>query len=223
MRSFSLVAVCLTIFTTCIASPIATVEAQTQVLDQPAEVADSTIHPEIWPKTNSPIAVDAELEKRIDGLLAKMTLRQKVGQIIQADIGAIKPQDLKKYPLGSILNGGNSAPGGNNHAKPEEWLKLADEFYDATKECDLQGGPFIPMLWGTDAVHGHSNVVGATFFPHNIGLGCTRNPELLGKIGEITALETRVTGLELSLIHISEPTRRYAISYAVFCLKKKKK
>ena len=196
MRSFPLVAVCLTIFTTCMVSPVGTAEAQTQVLEQPAEVADSTIHPEIWPKTNSPIAVDPELEKRIDFLLAKMSLRQKVGQIIQADIGSIKPEDLKKYPLGSILNGGNSAPDGNNRSKPEAWLKLADEFYEATKECELGGGPFIPLLWGTDAVHGHSNVVGATFFPHNIGLGCARNPELLGKIGAITALETRITGLE---------------------------
>lgn len=196
MRCFSPVNFGLVVFAALIVAPVLTVEAQTQVAQQPETVADSTIHPEIWPKTSSPIAVDAELEKRIDGLLSKMTLRQKVGQIIQADIGSIKPEDLKTYPLGSILNGGNSAPSGNNRSKPEAWLKLADEFYDATKECDLEGGPFIPMLWGTDAVHGHSNVVGATFFPHNIGLGCARNPELLGKIGAITALETRVTGLE---------------------------
>ena len=196
MRRFSPVTFCLTIFIAWLVSPVWTVEAQTQVLEQPETVADSTIHPEIWPKTSSPIAVDAELEKRIDGLLAKMTLRQKVGQIIQADIGSISSEDLKKYPLGSVLNGGNSAPGGDKRAKPEDWLKQADEYYDATKQCDLEGGPFIPMIWGTDAVHGHSNVVGATFFPHNIGLGCARNPELLGKIGAITALETRVTGLE---------------------------
>lgn len=187
---------CLTILTAWIISSVCTVEAQTEVLEQSAAVADSTIHPEIWPKTSSPIAVDADLEKRIDGLLSEMTLRQKVGQIIQADIGSIKPEDLKKYPLGSILNGGNSAPNGNNRSTPDAWLKLADDFYEATKHCDLEGGPFIPMLWGTDAVHGHSNIVGATFFPHNIGLGCARNPELLGKIGAITALETRVTGLE---------------------------
>ena len=156
MRCFSPVTFCLTIFTSWILSPVLTVEAQTQVLEQPTTVADSTIHPELWPKSISPIAVDAALEKRIDGLLATMTLRQKVGQIIQADIGSIKPKDLKKYPLGSILNGGNSAPGGNNRSTPDAWLKLADEFYDATKECDLKGGPFIPMIWGTDAVHGHS-------------------------------------------------------------------
>ena len=120
MRRFSPVTFCLTIFIAWLVSPVWTVEAQTQVLEQPETVADSTIHPEIWPKTSSPIAVDAELEKRIDGLLAKMTLRQKVGQIIQADIGSISSEDLKKYPLGSVLNGGNSAPGGDKRAKPED-------------------------------------------------------------------------------------------------------
>jgi len=159
MRCFSPVVFCLTVFSAWIISPVT---AQTQVEEQPASVADSTIHPELWPKSSSPIPVDPALEERIGDLISKMTLRQKVGQIIQADIGSIKPQDLKKYPLGSILNGGNSAPDGNNRSKPEAWLELADKFYDATKECDLQGGPYIPILWGTDAVHGHSNIVGAT-------------------------------------------------------------
>lgn len=158
--------------------------------------ADGQVNPEIWPQTKGPLAFDAALEERIEGLIQKMTLRQKVGQIIQADIGAITPEDVKKYPLGAILNGGNSAPGGDLRAPAEKWLALADAFYQASKQCDLQGGPFIPMIWGTDAVHGHNNIVGATFFPHNIGLGCARNPELMGSIGEITAVETRVTGLE---------------------------
>ena len=157
---------------------------------------DSEIHPELWPQTRGPLAVDPALEQRIDSLLEKMSLRQKVGQIIQADIGSITPEDVKKYPLGSILNGGNSAPGGDARATADKWLALADAFYEASQQCDREGGPFIPMIWGTDAVHGHNNIVGATFFPHNIGLGCARNPELLGKIGAITALETRVTGME---------------------------
>ena len=171
-------------------------DAKAQTQTQEVDASAAIIHPEIWPETKGPIAVDKALEKRIDDLLQKMTLRQKVGQVIQADIGSIKPEDLKSYPLGSILNGGNSAPGENNRSTADKWLKLADEFYEATKQCDLEGGPFIPMLWGTDAVHGHNNIVGATFFPHNIGLGCARNPDLLGQIGAITALETRVTGLE---------------------------
>lgn len=173
----------------------ATQATTTEVVDQ-VKVADGEVHPEIWPQTQGPIAVDPALEKRIDGLIETMTLRQKVGQIIQADIGTITPEDIKKYPLGSILNGGNSSPGGDLRAPAAKWLELADAYYQASKECDLEGGPFIPMIWGTDAVHGHNNIVGATFFPHNIGLGCARNPQLLGSIGEITALETRVTGLE---------------------------
>ena len=124
MRCFSSVTVCLTILAAWMISPVCTVQAQTQVQEhpetqvqeQPETVADSTIHPEIWPKTSGPIAVDADLEKRIDFLLFEMSLRQKVGQIIQADIGSIKPEDLKKYPLGSVLNGGNSAPDGNNRS-----------------------------------------------------------------------------------------------------------
>ena len=161
-----------------------------------AVTANSEISIGVWPQTQGPIAVDPVLENRIDDLLNRMSLRQKVGQIIQADIGSITPNDIKKYPLGSILNGGNSAPGGDARATADKWLALAHDFYEASKQCDLEGGPFIPMIWGTDAVHGHNNIVGATFFPHNIGLGCARNPELLGKIGAITALETRVTGLE---------------------------
>jgi beta-glucosidase len=163
---------------------------------QKPQTASGEVNVDLWPQVKGPIAVDPVLEKRIDDLLEKMTLRQKVGQIIQADIGSITPEDVKTYPLGSILNGGNSAPGGDLRAPAEKWLELADAFYEASQQCDLEGGPFIPMIWGTDAVHGHNNIVGATFFPHNIGLGCARNPQLLGSIGEITALETRVTGLE---------------------------
>lgn len=155
-----------------------------------------TVHPERWPTASSPIGLDEATEARITELLSRMTLRQKVGQVIQADIGSVTPDELKEYPLGSILNGGNSAPGGNNRALAREWLELADDFYHASRQCDLEGGPFIPLLWGTDAVHGHNNIVGATYFPHNIGLGATRNPQLLRKIGAVTAKEIRVTGQE---------------------------
>ena len=178
---------------------LASAQAQTEVAAKTAvdvAPANGETNVDIWPQTRGPIAVDIVLEQRIDDLLNSMSLRQKVGQIIQADIGSITPEDVKKYPLGSILNGGNSAPGGDVRATADKWLALADEFYEASQQCDLEGGPFIPMIWGTDAVHGHNNIVGATFFPHNIGLGCARNPDLLGKIGAITALETRVSGME---------------------------
>jgi len=161
-----------------------------------AEVrAPGSVDPSIWPKVESPVGLDAKMESRITEIMAQMTLRQKVGQIIQADIGSISPNDLKTYPLGSILNGGNSAPNGNNRSPASAWVKLADEFYEASKEA-YGDSLFIPMIWGTDAVHGHNNIPGATVFPHNIGLGATRNPELLGKIGAITAQEIRVGAQE---------------------------
>lgn len=129
-------------------------------------------------------------------IMSRMTLREKVGQVIQADIGSITIEDLKKYPLGSLLNGGNSAPNENNRSPAEDWVVLADRFYEASKLAYSDQSLFIPLIWGTDAVHGHNNIPGATVFPHNIGLGATRNPELLRKIGEITARETRVSGHE---------------------------
>ena len=166
------------------------------VATEPSEVrAPGTVDPSIWPKVKSPVGLNVAMEARITDIMAQMTLRQKVGQIIQADVGSIKPEDVKTYPLGSILNGGNSAPNGDNRSPASAWLALADAFYEASKEA-YGDSLFIPMIWGTDAVHGHNNIPGATVFPHNIGLGATRNPSLLGQIGAITAQEIRVGGQE---------------------------
>jgi beta-glucosidase len=139
--------------------------------------------------------VDRALEQRIDKLLATMTLEEKVGQIIQGDIGSITPDDVRKYRLGSILAGGGSDPGNQYNASPKAWLELADAFWQASMDTS-GGGKAIPIIWGIDAVHGQSNIVGATLFPHNIGLGATRDPELIREIGRITAAETRTTGME---------------------------
>ena len=158
--------------------------------------APGSVDVSIWPKIESPVGLDPAIENRITELMSKMTLRHKVGQVIQADIGSITPEDVKTYPLGSILNGGNSAPNGDNRSPASAWVELADAFYEASKEAYGDGVPFIPMIWGTDAVHGHNNIPGATVFPHNIGLGATRNPSLLGKIGAITAKEIRVGAQE---------------------------
>jgi beta-glucosidase len=156
-----------------------------------------TVHPDQWPKVQRPLAPDPALEARITALMAGMTLEQKVGQLIEPDIASITPEDLRHFDFGSILNGGNSSPHGNEFAPPSEWLALADRFYDAA--LDPMHGPHpIPILWGTDAVHGHNNIVGATIFPHNIGLGATRDPSLMTRIGAITACEVRVTGLDWS-------------------------
>ena len=160
-----------------------------------AATGDGAIHPDQWPELAWPVAADPAIEKRIDELLASMTLEEKVGQLIQGDIGSITPEDVRKYRLGSILAGGSSDPGGKYNATPAEWLALSDAFWEASMDTS-GGGKAIPVIWGIDAMHGQSNVVGATLFPHNVGLGATRNAELLRRIGEITAMETRTTGME---------------------------
>ncbi|WP_329915387.1 exo 1,3/1,4-beta-D-glucan glucohydrolase [Stenotrophomonas sepilia] len=161
--------------------------------DRAAAAAASDNDP--WPEVTWPLAEDPALEKRITDLMAGMTVEDKVGQLVQGDIASVTPDDVRRYRLGSILAGGNSDPGGRYDASPAEWLALADAFYDASMDTS-KGGKAIPLLFGIDAVHGQSNIIGATLFPHNIGLGATRNPELLRQIGGITALETRVTGME---------------------------
>ncbi|KOO71126.1 1,4-beta-D-glucan glucohydrolase [Stenotrophomonas maltophilia] len=161
--------------------------------DRPAATAGAASDP--WPQVTWPLAADPALEKRITDLMAAMTVEEKVGQLVQGDIASLTPDDVRRYRLGSILAGGNSDPGGRYDASPAEWLALADAFYDASMDTS-KGGKAIPLLFGIDAVHGQSNIIGATLFPHNIGLGATRNPELLRQIGGITALETRVTGME---------------------------
>lgn len=161
--------------------------------DRPAATAGAASDP--WPQVTWPLAADPALEKRITDLMAAMTVEEKVGQLVQGDIASLTPDDVRRYRLGSILAGGNSDPGGRYDASPAKWLALADAFYDASMDTS-KGGKAIPLLFGIDAVHGQSNIIGATLFPHNIGLGATRNPELLRQIGGITALETRVTGME---------------------------
>jgi beta-glucosidase len=156
---------------------------------------DATIHPLAWPAISPPLASDPALEARARALLASMTLEEKVGQILQADIASVTPEDVRRYHLGSVLNGGNSKPGGDPYAAPAKWLALADAFYAASAQAH-DGRPGIPILWGADAVHGHSLVVGATVFPHNIGLGAARNPELVRQIAAATAREVRATGLD---------------------------
>ena len=155
----------------------------------------STANPAIWPEVKNRVPIDPAVELRIADLLRRMSIEQKVGQIIQGDLASTTPEDMYRYHLGSVFNGGNSAPGGKQWAPALEWLADADRFYDASMRPngDL---PRIPMTWGSDAVHGHNNVTGATLFPHNIGLGAMRNPELMRQIGAVTAVEMRVTGLD---------------------------
>jgi len=136
--------------------------------------AAQAVHPERWPRLKPALPRDPDLESRIEALLARMTSAQKVGQLIQADIDSITPDDLAHYPLGSVLNGGNSSPHGDKLAPPGEWLALADRFYDVSLGAGASSG--IPLLRGTDAVHGHNDIPGATIFPHNIGLDWAFSP-----------------------------------------------
>ena len=153
------------------------------------------VHPEMWPRAHWPVKTISSDEAKIRDLLGRMTIEQKVGQIIQADIANVIPDDVRRYHLGSVLNGGNSAPDNDEFASPDKWLALADAYYTAS--VDTSGGNIgIPVVWGTDAVHGHSNIVGATLFPHNIGLGAARDPDLIERIGRATAAEVRATGLD---------------------------
>ena len=83
--------------------------------------------------SSSPVGIDPKIENEITSIMEGMSLRHKVGQVIQGDIGSLTPEDLKVYPLGSVLNGGNSAPNGDNRSPASDWIKLADEFYEASK------------------------------------------------------------------------------------------
>ncbi|WP_306096154.1 glycoside hydrolase family 3 protein [Qipengyuania flava] len=164
--------------------------------DAPGDMpVEARVHPEQWPEIAFPRVLTEAGEARVQAILARMTVEQKVGQIIQADIASVTPEDVRRYRLGSVLNGGNSGPGGDDLAPAEKWLELADAFYEASMDVAV-GEPAIPIVWGTDAVHGHSNIIGATIFPHNVGLGATRDPELIERIGQVTAVEIRVTGQE---------------------------
>lgn len=147
-----------------------------------------------WPKLGDAGLIDAATEARISDIMARMTIEEKVGQTVQADINFITPEELKTYPLGSILAGGNSSPGGNERATPDQWLQLADNYWRAA--LDRPTNAPIPLLFGIDAVHGHSNLVGAVIFPHNVGLGAMHDPELIRRIGEVTADEMALAGVD---------------------------
>ena len=151
--------------------------------------------PDYWPSIQSPIAKSDEVEKKVSEMLATMTVKQKVAQIVQPEIRDVTVEDMREYGFGSYLNGGGSFPNNNKHATPDEWIALAEAMYQASIDDSLDGST-IPTMWGTDAVHGHNNVIGATLFPHNIGLGAMRDPALIEKIATATAKEVRATGID---------------------------
>ncbi|XP_039800774.1 beta-glucosidase BoGH3B-like isoform X5 [Panicum virgatum] len=131
----------------------------------------------------------APVEARVRDLLARMTLREKAAQMAQIERGVASPRALAELGAGSVLNAGGSAP--RERASPADWAAMVD----GMQRHALASRLGVPILYGTDAVHGHNNVYGATVFPHNVGLGATRDAELARRIGEATALEVRATGI----------------------------
>ncbi len=138
----------------------------------------------------------ADVDARAEAILAGMSLDQKIAQVIQPDTGSFTVADMARYRFGSYLSGGNSGPGNDERAPPERWLALADANWEAAMAPRADGRRPIPTMWAIDALHGHNNIVGATLFPHNIGLGATRDPALIRDIGAATAAEIAVTGID---------------------------
>ena len=131
-------------------------------------------------------SIDGEVSK----LVSSMTLEEKIGQMTQVDYRYLADKsDIKKYFLGSILSGGGSTPPTN---QPSSWVELYNGFQQEALKTRLK----IPLIYGIDAVHGHNNVLGATMFPHNIGLGCMDDKALVQEIAAATAAEVKATGLD---------------------------
>lgn len=152
-----------------------------------------------WPPLHSPGKVPGQVpgqvpqidEARLASVVARLTLREKIGQMTQADIRSVTPEEVQRHSLGSVLNGGGAWPGMNRQASVGEWLDLAKRFHAAS----LASSAGIPVVWGTDAVHGHNNVFGATLFPHNIGLGAAQNPALVHEVARAVGSAVRATGI----------------------------
>lgn len=131
------------------------------------------------------------VETRVADLLGRMTLDEKIGQMVQAERASVTPEDVLTYKLGSVLSGGGSFPSGKQSDSTQaKWAELVDSYQAGALSTRLG----IPILYGVDAIHGNSNLIGATLFPHNIGLGATRNPELVEQIGVATAQEIKAAG-----------------------------
>lgn len=126
---------------------------------------------------------------RVKDLLGRMSLEEKIGQMVQIDRTIATVQFMKDYSIGSVLSGGGSTP--LPQASAADWVNMINDFQRGSLASRLG----IPMIYGIDAVHGHNNVYNATIFPHNVGLGATRDPELVKRIGAATALEVRATGI----------------------------
>ncbi|MDE0122295.1 MAG: glycoside hydrolase family 3 protein, partial [bacterium] len=134
----------------------------------------------------------SDIEERVLELLARMSLDQKIGQMTQPERMNVTPEEVKRYHIGSVLSGGGSCPGDN---RPADWVAMNDAYWVASMEED-EDHLAVPILYGVDAIHGNANVLGATVFPHNIGLGAAGDPDLIERIGRVTAREVRAAGVD---------------------------
>lgn len=132
---------------------------------------------------------DITIQPRVDDLLSRLTLAEKIGQMTQVEKNSLTPEDVASYFIGSVLSGGGGNPTPNT---PANWAAMVASFQQAALTTRLG----IPIIYGSDAVHGHNNVYGATIFPHNVGLGATRDADLIERIARITALEANATGVK---------------------------
>lgn len=137
-------------------------------------------------------AAPASTEARVDALLSRLSLAEKLGQIVMAERASTTPDDVRAHSLGAVLSGGGSAPGAN---RPADWVAMHDAYWMASMSPPA-GREAVPVLYAVDAIHGNANVLGATVFPHNIGLGASRDPELVERVARITAREVLATGLD---------------------------
>jgi len=133
-----------------------------------------------------------DYEAQIAALMAKMDLDQKIGQILQPERQFITPEEVRRYHIGSVLSGGGSVPGDN---RPEDWIAMNDAYWAASMQEGTDHLP-IPLIYGVDAIHGNTNVIGAVVFPHNIGLGAGHDPDLLERVAAVTAKEIAATGVD---------------------------
>ncbi len=177
--------------------PVSSTKAPVEVDGKGASsaLAVDGLQPELWPERKLSPAKDASIEARAAAILEKMSLPEKVGQMIQPELKYVTPEDVKLYHLGAVLNGGGTTPNNDKFATVQDWANLAEEFYQASMD-ESDGRVGIPIIWGSDAVHGNNNLYGATVFPHNIGLGAAGDPELLHRIGKATAMEVAATGVD---------------------------
>ena len=132
---------------------------------------------------------DASIGDRVEDLLARMTLAEKIGQMTLVEKNSIRDEDIAAMHIGGLLSGGGGYPSGGN--TPELWAAMVDGFQNQAEDSRLG----IPLIYGVDAIHGHSNVYGAVVFPHNIGLGAANDTALVEAIGRSTALEMAATGI----------------------------